>query len=148
VAYFASAEVSTGWQLEPDPLTGVDAIAVEPTDPQQPLRFHSNLVLTGSFTGGLCFSDWQNGTEELLPRMLDDYLLVDLEHLDGNGNGNPAGRRLAHHTGPGGQALTMEQWFTQIDDVGYTLTATVETVRYDELADILATAAASWTPPS
>ncbi len=38
----------------------------------------------------------------------------------------------------------MEQWFTQIDDVGYTLTATVETVRYDTLADALATSAASW----
>jgi hypothetical protein len=135
-----------GWQLAPDPPTGVDAIAVEPADPQHPRRFHSNLVLTTTYTGGLSFSDWQNGTEELLPRMLDDYLVVDLEHLDGHGN--PAGRRLAHHTGPGGQALTMEQWFTQINDVGYTLTATVETVRYDELADILATAAASWTPRS
>ena len=40
----------------------------------------------------------------------------------------------------------MEQWFTQIDDVGYTLTATVETARYDALADTLAAAAASWSP--
>jgi hypothetical protein len=80
----------------------------------------------------------------LLPRMLDGYLLVDLERLEFHGR--PAGRRLAHHTGPGGQALTMEQWFTQIDDVGYTLTATVETARYDALADTLAAAAASWSP--
>ncbi len=126
--------------------TGVAAIALEPPDTDHPGRFQSNLVVTASTTGGLSFSDWQNGTEELLPRMLGDYLLVDLERLDFNGN--PAGRRLAHHTGPRGQALTMEQWFTQIDDIGYTLTATVETFRYDALADVLAAAAASWRPDS
>jgi hypothetical protein len=42
----------------------------------------------------------------------------------------------------------MEQWFTQIDDIGYTLTATVETFRYHLLADVLAATAASWRPGS
>lgn len=131
-----------GWKLADELPAGVDAVAVEPDDREHPERFRSNLVVTTSTTGGLSFSDWQNGTDELLPRLLEDYLLVDLERLDVDGR--PAGRRLAHHRGPGGQALTMEQWFTQIDDVGYTLTATVETVRYDTLADALATSAASW----
>ena len=133
-----------GWTPADDRPRGVAAVAVEPPDPDRPGRFRGNLVLTESTTGGLSFSDWQNGTDELLPRTLDGYLLVDLERLDLGGR--PAGRRLAHHTGPGGQALTMEQWFTQIDDVGHTLTATVETIRYDALADALATCAASWVP--
>jgi hypothetical protein len=135
-----------GWELADDRPTGVECVALEPADPDHPGRFRSNFVLTASTTGGLSFSDWQNGTDELLPRMLDDYLLVDLERLVVNAH--PGGRRLAHHAGPGGQALTMEQWFTQIDDVGYTLTATVETYRYDALAEVLAATAASWRPGS
>ena len=133
-----------GWELVDEPPAGVDIIAIEPPDPADPGRFRGNFVLTVSTTGGLSFSDWQNGTDELLPQVLEDYVLVDLERLDIQGY--PAGRRLAHHAGPGGQALTMEQWFTQIDDVGYTLTATVETFRYDALADVLAATATSWRP--
>lgn len=133
-----------GWELAD--AAGAVAVAVEPADPDRSRRFQSNVVLTASTTGGLSFSDWQNGTDELLLRVLDGYLLVDLERLEFNGN--RAGRRLAHHTGPAGQALTMEQWFTQIGDVGYTLTATVETFRYDELADVLSAVAASWRPGS
>ena len=102
------------------------------------------MVVTEQPTGGLGFRDWQTGTEELLPRTLPDYLLVDLERLEVDGR--PAGRRLAHHAGPGGEALTMEQWFVLVDGVGHTLTATVETWRYDELADSLAGVAASWRP--
>lgn len=131
-----------GWSFLPEPPAGVEAIAVEPPDPDDPKRFRSNLVLTVNPTGGLSFSDWQNGTDELLPRMLNELVIVDLERLEFSGR--PAGRRLAHYTGPDRQALTMEQWFTQIDDVGHTLTATVETVRYDELADMLQVAAVLW----
>jgi hypothetical protein len=40
----------------------------------------------------------------------------------------------------------MEQWFTLVDGVGHTLTATVETWRYDELADPCAAAARDWRP--
>ncbi|NYD40532.1 hypothetical protein [Nocardioides panaciterrulae] len=107
-------------------------------------RFRSNVVVTEQPTGGLGFRDWQAGTDELLPRTLPDYLLVDLERLELDGH--PAGRRLAHHAGPAGEALTMEQWFVLVDGVGHTLTATVETWRYDELADSLAGVAASWRP--
>ncbi len=113
-------------------------------EPDAPGRFLANLVVTEVSTGGLGFRDWQVGTDELLPRVLDDYLLVDLERLDVDGR--PGGRRLAHHAGPNGEALTMEQWFTLVDGVGHTLTATVETWRYDELADVCAAAAAAWRP--
>jgi hypothetical protein len=119
-------------------------VAREPADPAAPDRFRANLVLTVLSTGGLDFRDWQAGTEELLPRVLDDYLLVDLERIEVQGASG--GRRLAHHTGPSGEALTMEQWFTLLDGIGHTLTATVETWRYDELADLCAEVVRGWRP--
>jgi hypothetical protein len=119
-------------------------IAREPVDAERPDRFRANVVLTATPVAGLSFRDWQAGTDELLPRTLDDYLPVDLEKLDVAGR--PGGRRLAHHASPDGRALTMEQWFTLVDDVGHTLTATVETWRYDELADLCAAVARSWRP--
>jgi hypothetical protein len=76
--------------------------------------------------------------------MLDDYLLVDLERLVVDGR--PGGRRLAHHVDQAGRALTMEQWFVADDQVGWTLTATVETWSYDAVADELAEVAAAWRP--
>ena len=133
-----------GWEVLADPPHGTAWVALEPAVPAEGGRFRTNLVLTSVTTGGMGFRDWQVGTDVLLPRMLDDYLLVDLERLEVDGR--PAGRRLAHHAGPGGEALTMEQWFVQVDDVGHTLTATVETWRYDEQADALAALAAAWIP--
>jgi hypothetical protein len=109
-----------------------------------PERFRTTVVLTEQSTGGLGFRDWQAGTDELLPRVLPDYLVVDLEKV--TLDGHPGGRRLAHHAGPRGEALTMEQWFTEVDGVGHTLTVTIETWRYDALADTYAAVAAAWTP--
>jgi hypothetical protein len=82
----------------------------------------------------------------VLPRALGDYLLVDLERVEIDGH--PGGRRLAHHVDEAGRALTLEQWFVLDGDRGWTLTATVDTLRYDELADTCATAAAGWRPVS
>lgn len=133
-----------GWEVLSEPPPGTAWVAVEPAYPTEPERFRANLVLTVHPTGGLSFRDWQVGSDELLPRTLEDYLLVDLEKLEVGGL--PGGRRLAHHAGPRGQALTMEQWFVLLDDTGHTLTATTETWRYDELADICAAVAAGWRP--
>ena len=76
----------------------------------------------------------------MLPQMLTDYLLLDLERCQVAGR--PGGRRLAHHLTLDGVAVTMEQWFTTVDGVGWTLTATVDSFRYDEQAELLARAAA------
>jgi hypothetical protein len=140
----AAVAAPEGWEVLADPPEGVAWAAREPADPAAPDRFRANLVLTVVPAGGLGFRDWQTGTEELLPRVLDDYLVVDLERIEVQGS--PGGRRLAHHAGPAGEALTMEQWFTLVDGVGHTLTATVETWRYDELADVCAGAARGWRP--
>ncbi|MFT4083016.1 MAG: hypothetical protein QM638_10550 [Nocardioides sp.] len=94
--------------------------------------FRANLVLIVGDDGDLSFRDWQNGTDVLLRHELVDFLLLDLERLDVAGH--PGGRRLAHHTGREGAGLVTEQWFTQVDRTGYTLTATVDSLRYPLLA--------------
>lgn len=134
----------SGWEPIEDSSGQTVLVAREPLDPAWPERFHATIVVTAVPGNGIGFRDWQQGTEELLPRVLDDYLLVDLERLAVDGH--PGGRRLAHHASPDGRALTMEQWFTIVDDAGHTLTATIETWRYDELADVCAAVAASWRP--
>ena len=140
----AGLRAPEGWEVLGEPPPGIAWVAREPAYAEDPERFRANLVLTVHPTGGLRFRDWQAGTDELLPRMLDDYLVVDLEKLPVGGL--PGGRRLAHHAGPRGEALTMEQWFVLVGDLGHTLTATVETWRYDELADVCAAVAAGWRP--
>ena len=139
--------VPPDWEVVDRPSEGVVLVALEPAraataDDRPPFR--SNLVVTAVSTGGLGFRDWQAGSDEILDRALTDYLLVDLERLEVDGL--PGGRRLAHHTGPHGEALTLEQWFVLHEGIGHTLTATVETARYDELADVVAAAAGSWRP--
>ena len=133
-----------GWEVVAEPPPGTAWVAREPAYVEDPERFRANLVLTVQPMGGLSFRDWQAGTDELLPRMLEDYVVVDLERL--MIGGLPGGRRLAHHAGPRGEALTMEQWFAQFGEAGHTLTATVVTWRYDELADVCAAVAAAWRP--
>ncbi|GAA1136587.1 hypothetical protein [Nocardioides aquiterrae] len=139
--------VPPGWEVVDRPAAGVALVALEPERaPAAGDRapFRSNLVVTAVPTGGLDFRDWQAGSDEILDRALTDYLLVDLERLQIDGL--PGGRRLAHHTGPHDEALTLEQWFVLHEGIGHTLTATVETARYDELADVTATAAGTWRP--
>jgi hypothetical protein len=120
--------------------------AVEPLDLDDPGRFRANLVLTCDDTTAMTFRDWQAATDEVLPHVLDDYLLVDLERIELDGH--PGGRRLAHHADAAGRALTMEQWFVLDGDRGWTLTATCETWSYDELAEAFAAVAEAWRPVS
>ncbi len=127
-----------GWRELGDAAPGT-AVAVEPAEASAG-GFGSNLVLSSADNADLSFRDWQVTTDQLLPRMLTDYLLLDLERC--LVAGRPGGRRLAHHLTPDGVAVTMEQWFTAVDGVGWTLTATVDSFRYDEQAELLAQAAA------
>ena len=113
-------------------------IALEPPDLG---RFRTNLVVTVEDVGGLSFEDWQLGCDELLPRTLQDYQLLDLERLDGEAG--PGVRRLAQHSAGGTCWVTLEQWVVLVGSTGVTLSATVETARYDAAADELATIAAS-----
>ena len=130
----ARMSVPEEWEV----LTSEDSdtvVALEPSAPGDEV-FRANLVLSVVDNGGLGFRDWQTATDEVLPAMLQDYLLLDLEKRPVAGLAG--GRRLAHHVSPEGVALTMEQWFTVVDGVGFTLTATVDSWRYDQWADELA----------
>lgn len=130
-----SVPVPEGWETTTVPESD-SAVAVEPGEGTD--GFRASLVLTVVDNGGLSFRDWQVATDEMLPRVLDDYLLLDLERR--TVAGRPGGRRLASHLAAGGVTVTMEQWFALVgpgDSLGCTLTATVETRRYDELADLL-----------
>ena len=135
---YARVLLPTGWEELGDPAPGT-AVAVEPAEASAG-GFGSNLVLSCADNADLSFRDWQVTTDQLLPRMLTDYLLLDLERCQVAGR--PGGRRLAHHITPDGVAVTMEQWFTAVDGVGWTLTATVDSFRYDEQAELLARAVA------
>lgn len=109
--------------------------AREPADSADPERFRADVVLVRESLDGLDLSAWQNAADAVLPSVLTDYLLVDLERREVAGR--PGGRRLAHHVEPGGRAVVMEQWFTCAGAAGYTVTTTVDVHRFDLLAEIM-----------
>ncbi len=100
-------------------------------------------MLTVVNNGSLTFSQWQAGTDRLLPIMLDDYEVIDLEHLDVGCH--PGGRRLARHRAPCGRPVVFNQWFTSIEGVGITLTGTADVPSFALLDPAFQRAAASLT---
>lgn len=129
-----------GWDCATDPSPG---IALLLRAPASGTGFRANaLVTVDSLDPDMSLRDWQRGTDLRLPATLHGYQLLDLELLDVAGS--PGVRRLAHHTAPGGQAVTLGQWAALVGRSGYTLTATAPTLAYLEYADILAGIAASW----
>ena len=131
-----------GWEQVEDPRPGVAIVAVEPATE---LGFRANVVVTvDDLPADLDLHGWQAATDEMLPRALKDYLLLDLEHTEVTGR--PVVRRLAHHLVEGSGAVTMEQWATTADRRGFTITTSVATMAYDSLADVFAQIAAGWQP--
>ena len=128
-----------GWESV-EPPEGVRFLALAPASG----TFRSNLTVTAQTNGELGFRDWQVGSEMAFTEMMPGYTPIDLERL--TIAGQEAGRRLAMYDGPGGSALTMEQWFVAIDGVGHTLTATVLTSDYATWAAQIDAAAATWSP--
>lgn len=139
---FVGGEAPDDWQVEG---TGRDEVlVVEPAPTEGGVR--ANLVLTAVDTGGRSFRDWQNVTEAQLPSELADYLVLDLHAFEVDGR--PAGSRLAHHMDAQGRALVMEQVFTEVEGLGLTLTATVDTLRYPVVAEEMTACCASLRGPS
>lgn len=129
------------WVRVDSDLDGVNYVVVEPGRED---GFRSNFVVTASQVTTESFGDWQIATDVLFDETLERYQLIDLEKVEIAGK--PGGRRLAHHAGPNGEALTLEQWFVLTPGVGHTLSATVETSRYDEFYDTIGQVASTWDP--
>jgi hypothetical protein len=130
------------WELAEDPRSDVALIAVEP---EHPGPFRANVVVTVErLPAGLDVDAWQANADELLGRALRGYLLLDRErqHVDGR----IVLRRLAHHSREESGAITMEQWTTIHDGMGFTLTASAGTLEYDALAETFAGIAAGFRP--
>lgn len=134
-----SFEVPTGWEVLGESEQADDLIALEP---DTGAGFRANLVLTVVDNDGLDFAQWQDLTEQGLPAVLADYLLLDRGRA--TVAAHEGGRRLAHHAAPDGTPVTMAQWFTAAGAYGHTLTATVPDLRYAELADLFDEVAGSW----
>ena len=137
----SSVEVPDDWEL-------LETAAVEPADGN---AFRASAVLSAEPLGDVDFSTWQDSADAAAAKVLTDFRLLDREHVTIAATlvhaGHPGGRRLAHHLAPTGHALAMEQWFTVVDSVGWTLTLTVDAPRYDLLADRFTDIAASWRLP-
>lgn len=149
----ARLSVPTGWEVfsgGPGEVAHAVGAALEPpregAEAAAPAAaFRANLVLAVVPTR-LDFRQWQVNTDLLLPQVLHDYLLLDLERLPVAGL--PGGRRLARHVSPEGVDLTMEQWFVLVDGAGITVTATVDSWRYDAVTDELTAHALSLALPA
>jgi hypothetical protein len=130
----------TAWERVED-TEGVALIAVEP---ERYPWFRVNLVVTiEQLPVGMDLTSWVEAGLGQLERTLQRWLLLDLEQTELSGR--PAHRTLAHHTTDAG-AVTMEQWTLTEATLGYTVTASVGTLEYDDLADLFATVAAGFRP--
>lgn len=129
--------VPDGWEVADEPYPGVPLLLLAPADD----GFRMNVLLTEDrLDPGTTLRDWQLGTDLLLARTLNDYLLIDLEHVELGGH--PGVRRLAAYVAEGGHAVTTEQWAVLAGRSGWTLTATVATMAYPSAREILAEIAA------
>lgn len=120
-----------------------EVVALEPARPDG--GFRANLVLTVTSNGGLSFRDWQTKTDRVLPLLLRDYSLVDLERLEVAGH--PGGRRCARHVTSSGALVLTNQWFTAIDGRGITLSGTADVSSFGALRTAFTQAAATLTVP-
>lgn len=121
-----SVPVPAGWELTEDPSPAVAAVLRAPHDGW---AFRANAVVTiDALAPVMTLRDWSLGTEHLLRRTLVDYHLLDLEHVQIDDL--PGVRRLAHHTAPGGHAVTVEQWAVLAGSTGYSLATSMFTPAY------------------
>ena len=134
-----SLPLPRGWERVED-AEGVALIAVEPA---RPPWFRANLVVTIERLGDMDLPRWTEAGLGLLEQSLERPLLLDLEEIEIGGR--PARRALVHHATETG-AVTMEQWALTEGSLGYTVTASVATLEYDDLADLFATMVAGFRP--
>jgi hypothetical protein len=124
--------VPDDWECVEDPQPGVALVALEP---DSGAGFRANLVVTvDALPEGEDLVTWQAGSDALMARDLDDYVLLHLDLPEPDGSA-PFVHRLAHHAVGGTEAVTMRQWAIARGRTGVTLTASVTTLAYDSMAD-------------
>lgn len=127
------------WEVADGAIGGVPLIALAPAPAAGGFRANAT-VTVGPVPDGMSFRDWQAGTDQILPRTLVGYLLLDLEHA--RVADLPAVRRLAHHEADG-VPVTMAQTAVLADGRGITLTVTVATPEWARVAETADAVAAS-----
>lgn len=126
------------WTVLESPREQVALIASAPDRDDE--DFRPNVVVTVDELGAdQALEPWQREADELYPKMLEQFRLLDREFVELNGRRML--RRLAHHVGAGGVAVVMEQWSTVRERRGYTLTATASASRLWEVAPLFAAVA-------
>lgn len=129
----ASFGAPADWSVLDPARLGAPAVVAAALEPERG-SFRASAVLTATAQADLTFADWQNRTDEELPALLVDYRLIDLQHVEVAGQ--PGGRRLAHHVVHGGTCAVLEQWSTVVDGIGWSLTWTVDVLRYDVVHEL------------
>ncbi len=129
------------WERVEDAQQGVPLVALEP---DRGPWFRANAVVTvEGLAPGMDLAGWQEHALTLLGRTLREFILIDTEATEVGGR--PARRTLAHHATEAG-AVTLEQWATVARGLGFTLSTSVGTLEYDDLADMFAAMAAGFDP--
>lgn len=132
--------VPSDWERITD-AQGTALIAVEP---ERGPWFRANAVVTVErLPAGSDMPAWHARSVAALGPSLERFLPIDTAVDDVAGR--PVGRILGHHTTDAG-AVTIELWLVAERGIGYTLTASVGSLEYDEFADMFATMAAGLRP--
>lgn len=131
-------DLPPAWEILDDPQPGIPLMALEPDRGE---GFRTNVVVSADAVEATSLADWQRDNDVLLPDSLNEYQLLDLERIQLDGHAGA--RRLAHHV-VDGRPVCLEQWAVLRDGIGYTVTVTVETLRYTSLIDDLTRSALSF----
>lgn len=132
-----------------EPLADIDGVALIAVEPARGSQwFRTNLVVTiEPLDIGADLAGWQEQALALMRYGLHEFQLVDVEDIELAGL--PARRTLIHHrteAGPMAAAVAMEQWTLIVGRLGYTITASMAALEYDELADVFAGLVAGFRP--
>lgn len=133
-----------GWETATD-VAGVALIAVAPD--RGAGWFRTNLVVTLEQLATPDLATWQEEALALMRYGLNEFLLVDVEEVEVAGY--RARRLVAHHrpeTDGQAASVTMEQWTLVVGRLGYTLTASMASLDYPELADMFTAMVTDFRP--
>lgn len=126
--------VPRGWEVVSDLPDGLPfAARGAPTEH----GFRPNVVLTLDEVADDEVADWEQSSDVLMSETMRDHLLIDRGHVE-RADGTTFLQRTGQHVTDEGWIVTFDQWTFARGGTGYTLTATVTSVDFDEWADVFA----------